>query len=233
MHITVTNENMLVAIKFRIGGGLRFLSHAETLRLFQRACLRAGVRLQYTRGFNPRPRLFLPLPRSVGIQTDDDLLCLRLAPREDLDDTGRPPTTSVDAEHFKAGLHEQLPRGCQLLDVSLTKANASFQPSLATYVLTVRSEYLNRKLIKATVKRLLASETLNLQRRVDAKGTTRNVDVRPFLKSIELRDEALVVQCKISSDGSIRPDEILKLLRLNIEKLAAPIRRTNVQFQPN
>ena len=31
------------AVRFRIGGALRFLSHAETMRLFQRACARADV----------------------------------------------------------------------------------------------------------------------------------------------------------------------------------------------
>jgi radical SAM-linked protein len=217
---------MLVAIKFRIRGDLRFLSHAETLRLFQRSCLRAGFRLRYTQGFNPRPILSLPLPRSVGIETEDDLLCLRLEPRRHTDDTG---SDSFVPEQFKTRLSEQLPPGCRILDVSLAGPNASFRPLMATYVLTLRGEHPD----SGSIKRLLAAETLNLQRRLDAKGTTRNVDVRPFLKSIELRDDTIVVECKISPEGSIRPDEILELLQLNMEKLAVPIRRTNVQWQRN
>jgi hypothetical protein len=81
------------------------------------------------------------------------------------------------------------------------------------------------------IERLLASESLNLQRRVDAKNSKfKNVDVRPFLKSIELDDRAIVVECKISSAGTIRVDEILKLLELDAEMLTAPIRRTNVKW---
>ncbi|MHC4488481.1 MAG: hypothetical protein ACYS9C_02770, partial [Planctomycetota bacterium] len=56
------------------------------------------------------------------------------------------------------------------------------------------------------------------------------VDVRGFLESIELDERGIVVECKISSAGSIRVEEILKLLELDVENLAAPIRRTNVQF---
>ena len=214
----------LVLIKFKVRGNLRFLSHAETVKVFQRACVRAGIETAYSQGFNPRPKLSLPLPRSVGVESDDDLLCLRVpcAPNE-LRETNH-------ESRIKARLSGQLPEGCQLLTVDVAKAKASFEAGGATYVLAVRPEYLNEKL-KTTVKRLLASGSLNLQRQIDAKGNIRKVDVRPFLKSIEFDDRGIVVECKISSAGSIRVEEILKLLELNVEKLVAPIRRTKVQWQ--
>ena len=222
-HITVLNGTILLVIKFRMGAKLRFLSHAETVKVFQRACVRAGIKVQHSQGFNPRPKLSLPLPRSVGVESDDDLLCLRV--NRDLNE---PRVTDYESR-IKARLSGQLPEGCELLSISVGKANISFQPSGATYVLSVRPEYLNEKL-KASIKRLLASESLNLQRRINAKGNIRNVDVRGFLKSIELNGRSIIVECNISSTGSIRVEEILKLLELDVEKLAAPIRRTNVQW---
>ena len=58
------------------------------------------------------------------------------------------------------------------------------------------------------------------------------MDVRPFLKSIEFgSNSGIVVECKIGSAGTIRVEEILKLLELDVEKLAMPIRRTSVQWQ--
>lgn len=219
MHIAVSNETILLVIKFKLSGSLRFLSHAETVKVFQRACVRAGIKIQYSQGFNPRPKLSLPLPRSVGIEVDDDLLCLRV---------NRDPNES----QIKADLSGQLPAGCELLSVSAAKVSASFQPCLATYVLAVRKEYLNEKL-KTRIKGLLGSESLNLQRRIDTKNSKfKNVDVRPFLKSIEFDNNGgIVVECKISSAGTIRVEEILKLLELDVEELARPIRRTNVQWQ--
>jgi len=138
-------------------------------------------------------------------------------------------TRSDFCDLVKDKLSRQLPEGCELLSVGVAGANTSFQPSGATYVLAVRPEYLSEKL-KATIKRLLASESLNLRRRIDAKGNIRNVDVRGFLKSIELNGRSIIVECKISSTGSIRIDEILRLLELDVEKLAARIRRTNIQW---
>lgn len=242
-------------IKFRIGGKLRFLSHAETVRVFQRACVRAGIRIHYSQGYNPRPKLSLPLPRSVGVESDDDLLCVQaLRP---IDSQSKTSESLFDAEQFKARLSSQLPEDCELLTVSASDAKASFQPRLATYVLTVRQEYFNDDL-KVRIKHLLESESLTLERRREPESPEfKNVDVRGFLKSIELDDKCevirydkerlrnsticetlqigsqgcIVVECRISPAGSIRVEEILKLLELDVDKLAAPIRRTKVQWQ--
>ncbi len=221
------NETILLVIKFKIGGSLRFLSHAETVKLFQRACVRAGINMRYSRGFNPRPRLSLPLPRTVAVASDDDLLCLRVNR-----DSNGPQVTEYESR-IKDRLSGQLPKDCELLSVEAAESNVSFQPTSATYILPLSAEYINRK-VKDNVECVLASESLVLQRRMDAKSSKfKNVDVRPFLKSIEIGDKAIVVECKISSAGTIRVEEILKLLGLDAEMLTAPITRTNVQWQVN
>jgi len=164
----------------------------------------------------------LPLPRSVGVESDDDLLCLQV----------EGSISSFDSDTFKAKLSGQLPAGCEPLSVRAVKTKTSFQPSVAAYVFDLRQEYVNERL-KARIKRLLASESLIVHRRIDAKGNIRDVDVRGFLKSVELADKAITVKCKTSPAGSIRVAEILELLELDAKKLAAPIRRTSVQWQSN
>ena len=187
------------------------------LRVFQRACVRAGIEIQYSQGFNPRPKLSLPLPRPVGVASDDELLCLRVH-------------KSTSAQVHKS-ISAQVPEGCELLSVNVVRADTSFQPCSATYVLAVRKEYLNKQL-KTTIERLLASESISVQRQIDKiKSRIKNIDVRGFLESIELDRDGIIVKCKISLAGSIRVDEILKLLELDVEKLASPIRRTSVQWQ--
>ena len=225
MHTTASKETVLVLIKFEVRGNLRFLSHAETVNLFQRACVRAGIEVLYSQGFNPRPKLSLPLPRTVGVESDNDLLCLRLlhAPSES--------EVSDYQSQIKARLSGQLPEGCELLSVRTVREKTTFEPIAAKYILTVQRKYINRKL-KSRIDHLLASESLNIERRIYPKNSkNKNVDVRPFLKSIELDDRNIVVECEITSSGSMRVDEILKLLELNVKMLAAPVRRTSVKWQ--
>ena len=174
----------------------------------------------------------MPLPRPVGVASDDELLCLQV----------RKSTRAQEHKSLNAQVHKsisaQVPEGCELLSVNVVRANTSFRPCSVAYVLVVRKEYLNEEL-KAAIKRLLASESINLQRQIDKRKSRienresriKNIDVRGFLKSIELDRNSIIVECKISSAGSIRIEEILKLLQLDMEKLALPIRRTSVQWK--
>ena len=221
----MSKETILLVIKFKIGGSLRFLSHAETLKLFQRACVRAGIDMQYSRGFNPRPRLSLPLPRTVGVKSDGDVFCLRVNR-----DLNGPPVADYQSQ-IKADLADRLPSDCELLSVDAAKSNTSFQPTSATYILPVTPDSINSG-AKSRIERLMESDTCNLQRRMSPKNPkVKNVNVRPFLKSIEINDKEVSVECEISPDGTIRVEEILKLLELHEEMLTAPIKRTNVQWK--
>ncbi len=261
----ISNETILLVIKFRLGGSLRFLSHAETLKVFQRACVRvgqtssprragsprsplgeaegfageAGIQIQHSQGFNPHPKMSLPLPRPVGVESDDELLRLNLIC--DMDEPQAPDYVSK----ILAMLSEQIPEGIELLSVSLAEPNTSFQPYSATYIITVLPEYLNgtcppytlgRRAIKARIERLLANKSLLVTRASGhnhrgTPGAVKEIDVRPFLKSIKLDNNSIIVQYEISPAGSIRVDEILQLLELEVGMLAAPIKRTNVQWQ--
>lgn len=223
---------MLLAVRFKIGGSLRFLSHAETLSLFQRACVRADIPLQYSQGFNPHPKLSLPLPRPVGVASDDELLCLRITV-----DSNEQQAANQESR-VKTKLSAQLPEGCEVLSVAAVKENVSIQPCSVKYILVVCEEYLNDEL-KATIKRLLASDSLILRRQTGVEKTKnrnrqhriKDINVRNFLKSINLEGNCIIVECEISRSGSIRVDEILRLLELDVRKLAGPVRRTNVQWQ--
>ena len=207
------------------------MSHAETLRLFQRACARSRITLQYSQGYNPRPKLSLPLPRSVAVETQGDFLYLRVHTSKP---TGRQPSpqpAAVDIEQLKTDLAAQLPDGCDLISAAVVHTRPSFLPTEAVYVLAVRPEYLDETL-KNRIERLLAADSINIRRQTDDKGTTRNIDVRRFLKSITPEDENIAVVCRISSAGSIRVEEILQILELDYSMLATPITRRSMQWAP-
>jgi hypothetical protein len=140
------------------------------------------------------------------------------------------PQATNSESRIKAELSAQLPDGYELISVNTAQAGTSFQPRSATYVFTVLPEHLNEGL-STRIDRLSASESLNVRRQIKKKAGFKNIDVRKFLKSIKLDNRDIIVECNISSAGSIRTEEILRLLELDEAKLASPIRRTNVQWQ--
>jgi len=146
-------------------------------------------------------------------------------------------------DSVKATLSKQLPEGCELLSVEVLgpkvpEAKSTPQPRCVTYILSLRPECADDRL-KETIKHLLERKHIIVERKIDAeklrienrKSKIKEVDVRPFLESMEWDNRGIVIKCKITSAGSIRVDEILKLLEIDVEKLTAPIKRTNVQWQ--
>ena len=70
-------------IRFRKEGLARFLGHHGTINLLEKALRRAGVKLFYSRGFNPRPRLKNAgaLPVGLGSESEPLFVELELAPQ--------------------------------------------------------------------------------------------------------------------------------------------------------
>ena len=112
-----------LVLRFRIFGNLRFLSHRETLALFQRALVRTGIDFCYSQGFNPRPRMSLPFPRSVGLQSEDELLYASVLIDK----------TDCDIEKLGGRIREQLPCGCEIVSVELVDRKKSYRALSAVY----------------------------------------------------------------------------------------------------
>jgi len=210
-------------VVFRVFGLARYLSHAEMMRVFHRACVRAELALVYSHGYNPRPRLSLPLPKPVGVESEGDLMCLRLT------DLGL--TEEALASNVALRLSAQLPQGLEILSVRIVPRRVSYQAEAAQYRFPLKAA-VGRDELQAKARAMLACESLVVDRREGDEGTSsRRVDVRPFLESVDVADHELNVHFRIFPNGSIRVGEILELLGLTKGQLAGPIRRTAIQWR--
>jgi radical SAM-linked protein len=186
------------------------------MRLFQRACVRAGVKVAYSQGYNPHQRMSLVLPRSVGVESDDELLCLWLVEGQ----------TGIDNEALKG----ELPDGIEIISVETIQAKNVPEPISARYIMEVQEQKIDDG-IRKRITDMLASDKVVVNRRTGEDSRTKPVDVRPFLESIKAEAGEFTVDCKISPAGTIRVDEILGLLQLKTADLTGPVKRTGVQWK--
>jgi radical SAM-linked protein len=221
-------DDATAAIRFRIAGTMRFLSHAETARVFHRAFARAALPVRYSEGFNPHPRMSLPLPRPVGVEAQEELLVTRLCAGG-----GAVESRAEREVAVKRALAEQLPEGMEVLAVELVGTGTSFRPQSAEYVLPLRVEEradLAERLQEA-IARVMESDRCMVERASGEGRAARPVDVRPFLLSVRLEGGTLIVQHRTGGAGSIRVEEILQLFGLSLQDLGGPVRRTNVVWE--
>ena len=120
-----------------------------------------------------------------------------------------------------------MPVGFELTSAERIDPDVSFHKGTAVYEISVtKDESVER--LKECICRLMANDSLKLQRRMDAHGRTKTVDVREYLEDIEVVDQKVIVNARFSTQGSIRVDEILSLLEISVTNLDGPVTRTKV-----
>ena len=67
-----------IRLRFQKQGEVRFISHHDLMRLFERAVRRADIPIKMTSGFNPRPKISFPLSLSVGTEGRNEIIELGL-----------------------------------------------------------------------------------------------------------------------------------------------------------
>jgi radical SAM-linked protein len=93
-------------VKFAKKGVMRFISHLDLMRLFQRAARRAGIPVTISKGFNPHPRISIQPALKLGRESMSLEASLRL------------DEWMMPAE-FKERLKANLPEGIEILEVKI------------------------------------------------------------------------------------------------------------------
>lgn len=67
-----------VRIKFSKTGDLMYISHLDLSRTMQRIMVRSEVDIWYSEGFNPQPRIVFAVPLPVGVESDCELMDIKI-----------------------------------------------------------------------------------------------------------------------------------------------------------
>jgi radical SAM-linked protein len=194
-----------VEIRFEKGEALRFISHHDLMRAFQRAVRRAGLPVRLTEGFNPRPRIVFPVALEVGVASLDEAAELEL-------------TQCVALPELQQRLSSTLPPGITLKSVKDLPPSREAQTVLRLlYRIHLKEAALTVQ--PTDLQRVLRAQTLPFARPRE-KGV-QNVDLRPALLSLSLEENGdLLAAVRPVPTGSARPLELLSLLlQLPLEKL--------------
>lgn len=188
------------------------------MRLFERALARAQVPVRYSEGFNPRQKLSLPLPRAVGVASQDDLLVVELT-------EPRPPDGVVEA------LRLQVPTGIRLLDawsVDTAVRRGRPQPEAATYLLPLPEDLVPR--VREAAQRLMLADSLPATRESAGGKPERSIDLRSYVLAVDVDERAVRWTVSVTNAGTARVAEVLTALGLEPEAHHHRVSRTEVRW---
>ncbi|MCC7088703.1 MAG: DUF2344 domain-containing protein, partial [Dehalococcoidia bacterium] len=78
-----------IRVWFRKGDRVRYISHLDVLRFWERAIRRAELPLSYSQGFTPHPKLAFASPLPVGFTAEREVMDVTLDERVPIDEFAR------------------------------------------------------------------------------------------------------------------------------------------------
>ena len=115
-------------LRYAKKGRMRFLGHQDLIRLFQRTFRRGGMKLDYSHGFHPHPRLRFSPPLALGLESMAEYLDFDLV------------DSILKVADISGILKESLPEGIDPLtldEISLNDPPVSAKIQQVTYEITV------------------------------------------------------------------------------------------------
>ena len=208
-------------ITFAKGEPIKYISHLDLMRTWERALRRAQVPLAYSEGFNPRPKISIAAPLPVGFTGRGEVMDIVL-------------WRHTSPYNFAKRLKPHLPPGLEILsieEVYLSLPSLQSQMRYAEYRVVVESEETLAEMEKR-VEQMLSAQSLPRQR--ERKGKVAEYDLRPLIDDLWIEGHEgtiCVLGMRLQSDSQAtgRPDEVLEAMGLG--DVPCSIERTRCLFE--
>jgi len=191
-------------IRYAKRGRMRFTSHRDFSRAFERALVRAGVPMAYSSGFNPHPRISYAGAAPTGSASEAEYLEIGLA-------------QACDPDDLRRRLDDSLPPGLDVLEVTGTVGGARADRLQASQWRITLPDVAPEAAADA-VQQFLATRDVQVERMT--KRGLRTFDCRAAVVSLSSAectgsDEACAILEVVLRHGtpSVRPDDVLAGLR--------------------
>ncbi|MEU9732704.1 TIGR03936 family radical SAM-associated protein [Streptomyces sp. NPDC048002] len=205
-----------IRLRYTKRGRLRFTSHRDFQRAFERALRRAEVPMAYSAGFTPHPKVSYANAAPTGTGSEAEYLEIALtAPR--------------DPDQLRDLLDESLPPGLDVVD-AVEARTSGLADRLTASEWELRLEGVDPAEAERAVAAFNAAESVEVQRMT--KNGVRTFDARPAVVDLETHsstaDRPTDQPCAILRlvvrhvTPAVRPDDVLSGLRA-VADLAPPV----------
>lgn len=185
-----------VRARFTKMGDVRWISHLDLMRLFERALRRAAVPVAFSQGFNPRPAVEFGAPLALGITSLTEMVDVYLGERLELED-------------YLARLNTALPPEVQLTsawEVPLKGSSLMALVEESTYKV-----WLGESIPAAAWESFMARASIPYEK--TSKTGTKTVDLRPLILDVQPESDRVVkVRLKTGSRGNGKPEDVVEAL---------------------
>jgi len=180
-------------LRYAKRGRMRFIGHQDIIRLFQRAFRRGEMRLDYSNGFHPHPRLRFSPPLALGLES--------MAEYVDFDLVNSILTVADISETLKASLPDGIDP-LALDEISLNDPPVSAKIQQVTYEIT----FWDLVSPEETLRRLEQfKDSLTFEIVTEHKGKSRSRNLKEWVEDLDYADGKLKMTLRSGASGSVHP----------------------------
>ncbi len=197
-------------------GDICYLGHLEILQVVFRILRRAHIRTNFSKGFNPSPKVSFGPALPVGTRSMAEYFVMDLpAPLSDLDET-------------KDRLNKQMPPGLQVQEIKMHNGSVP-QQVLSSYEISLHPEL--RPDDRPLFEEFMAGNSFLITR--TRKRKTKEINIRPLIESLTCREDG-VLEIKVisrTSEAGVKPLEAVAAIldRKQDDFLSSEILKTGWQ----
>lgn len=193
---------MRYMLKFTKEEVIKYTSHLDMVRLFKRAFQRSGIRLVFSAGFNPHPKMTLAQPLSLGYTSVGEWMEFETV-------------NDLDPEDVKETLAIVLPQGIKILEIATMKTE---EKSLASrcfaaeytiamcldYAKTDRLDLMEALTANPNGEDFLAQPTIIVQKKSMKHKNPIEIDIKPMIHymNICLVDNNMFMSVELAAGSS-------------------------------
>ena len=207
MNTALTQQR--IRITFGKHDTLRFVGHLDLAKTWERVLRRASIPLEYTQGFNPRPRLQFAAALQVGVTSASEYLDAWLTARLE----GHFPDEWIDR------LNAASPPGLRIYDireVPIKDPALPTQVSSSEFVITLRGNTLSVDDLRARAATLLARPSVERETK-----NKKRYDLRPRILDLSVDGEgSLIARVTSNETANARADELVDALGLAFNQVS-------------
>ena len=187
-------------------GRMRFASHRDVGRAFERAVRQAGVPIARSAGFSPHPKISYASGTQTGVASEAEYLTLAL-------------TVAQDPMRLRSALDTALPDGIDVIEVR-EDSGGTLNSRLTVSEWLVELPGTSAEAAVAAAREFLASTEAHVERltnkgvrRLDARGAVLTMDAGPRA-SDDQSDECAIIRMVVRhTEPAVRPEDVLAALR--------------------
>jgi radical SAM-linked protein len=226
--LDATGERQRVRLTYEKGEAIKFISHQDEFRMWERTLRRADLPLLYKKGFNPQPHIQFASPLGVGIT----------GVAEPIDVIFSPP---VPMDALEARIRAKLPPGVQLhgiteLPLKAPSLHAQLLGADYTIIIYATPDEINVEWLHGVIERFLATPEMLRERQ--RKGRAYTYNLRPLVVELSYsgyfpaaEEHHIFLRVHQLPGATGRPDEVVAVLGLN--QFARTLRRERLYFSDN